>query len=149
MFTFKLATEEQVASVVEQLDEDSVTAIQLSGYEDYKQALRFLQQHSNYCIAILKDETPIAIFGAISIDLDTASTWLVAIKDLPTIPPRVVIQSRRFIQAFLKEFKTLRTVVWENNTAHIRWVEWLGFKDNGKVPYGIHGEPFHIYTLEN
>lgn len=149
MFTFDFATEEQVNKVSSQMDADSIQAIKLSGYKDYQQALRFLQEHSNYCIAILKDEIPIAIFGAISVDVEVASTWLVAIEDLPTIPPRVVIQSRRFIQAFLKEFKTLRTVVWEKNTTHIRWVEWLGFKDTGKVPYGINGELFHIYTLEN
>lgn len=149
MFTFELANNVQVTTVAEQLDDASIKAIQLSGYKDYKQALSFLYQHSDCCIAILKDEIPIAIFGAISVDTEVASTWLVAIKDLPTIPPRVVIQSRRFITAFLQEFKKLRTVVWEKNTAHIRWVEWLGFKNNGKVPYGVNGEPFYIYTLEN
>jgi hypothetical protein len=149
MFAFERATVSQVDTVLQQLDEASIKAIQLAGWEDYGAAVRLLQQHSKHCLVLLRSGEPLAVFGVLPGAGGEATAWLIAVEKLPRLPLRVFVTARRFLKAFLTEFNSLRTLVWENNTSHIRWVEWLGFKDTKEVSYGTHESPFHIYRLEN
>lgn len=148
MFSFEKATEEHIHYIAANIDQESAKAIQICGVTDIRAEMLKLLDTSTHTVCVAVNGLPIAVFGVIETTFSVGSVWLIKTEGLSHVPVKLLIQARRFVQAFLQQFPKLRTVVWEENTAHIRWVEWLGFKKIDTVPYGKHGELFHKFILE-
>lgn len=148
MFAVQKATFDDLIYIAENVDQRSAKAIEICGVDDIQEELVKLFRHSRHTLCASVDGTPIAIFGVLETSEGDGSAWLVATEGLMNVPVRLLVQARRFIKAFLLEFPRLRTIVWEENISHIRWVEWLGFKKQNTIPYGTNGELFHIFILE-
>lgn len=148
MFSFEKATEEHIGYVATNIDKQSAKAIEICGVTDIQAEMLKLLDTSTHTVCVAVNGLPIAVFGVIETKFGVGSVWLVKTEGLKHVPVRLLIQARRFIQAFLQQFPRLRTIVWEENTSHVKWVEWLGFNKIDKVPYGNNGELFHVFILE-
>jgi hypothetical protein len=149
MYEFRNVTQHDIDFIASNVDFKSKQALEICGITDHKQALIAASTSASASFTVVLDGKPIAIFGVSAVSNSTGSAWLVAIGDLPVLPARMIATARKFVRGFSEIFEVLRTIVWEENESHRRWVQWLGFKEVGKLPYGRNGELFHIFVLEN
>jgi hypothetical protein len=149
MYSVHKASREDVHFVATHIDSASAQAIELCGVDDIQGEINTLYERSKHTLCVSVNDQPVAIFGVFETPHGDGSAWLIAVNDLPNIPIRLLVHARRFVSVFLNEFPRLRTIVWEKNVSHMRWVEWLGFTKHHAIPYGKNEELFYIFLLEN
>ena len=89
---------------------------------------------------------PLAIVGFARIDDETGCPWMVGSADLVTTHRRWFIQHSHEIAAMGDGlFRSFFNWVDARNTAHVRWLRWVGFDVHPAVPQGPFGLLFHPF----
>ena len=105
-----------------------------------------------YCYTGMKDGTPFTMFGVVPMDreLKTGSIWLLATNDLTNdVPISFLRQSRKFLPTLLEPYDMVFNCVYEQNTVHIKWIQWLGFTFIRRVTLGPYNKTFLEFARLN
>lgn len=111
-------------------------------------ALLYSLAVSDYCYTVWLDDQIVMIFGVGGIEGVSGCPWMMASDLLLQVKRDFIKECRRFVDAMLDRYSQLENWVWSGNKIHIYWLEWLGFKMEPPVPFGINGEPFHRFHLK-
>lgn len=97
----------------------------------------------------LVDGRVCAIFGVAPITADEGSPWLLGSPLLLDIAIPFLRHTRRFVDAWKKQFRLLHNFVSPANTASILWLGWLGFSVASEAqPHGPAGTPMLYFALK-
>jgi len=105
---------------------------------------------------------PAAIFGVVPVkqgdfgwDWPTGhphpsgSVWLLGTDDIPLFSRRFLRHSREWLAELEMRYRVLGNMVDVRNTAHVRWIEWLGFTMLDTIDYGPFNLPFQRFYKES
>ena len=116
-------------------DKDEIYATQGIGPNE---ALEICVTNSTACWTVLNAEEPIAMFGYLHIDDDTAQVWMLGSDELTQNKNWFVRESKRWICEFQKKYKVLFNYIDARNELHIKWIDRMGFNIVGSVSdYGF------------
>lgn len=103
---------------------------------------------SSFAEVIYLDDEPAIVYGLtpLSVLAGVAAPWLLATPALDKIPKLLLRYSPDGVAFMLRRYRTLMNYVDARNTRTIRWLAWLGFDIHPAVPYGLRGEPFHLFS---
>ena len=88
-----------------------------------------------------------AMFGVADTILgNTATPWFIAVEGIEAHWFKVAKYSRKIIQVMLNEYPFLENYVDVENTASIRWLQWLGFNISWEAT-PIRGYPFYYFWM--
>lgn len=74
--------------------------------------------------------------------------WMLGTPTLALHRRALTVEPLRYIdEAFKSGFQQLLNYVPASNTVSTRWLARCGFTLHPAVPYGIDGQPFHLFTL--
>lgn len=85
---------------------------------------------------VLKDDTPVALFGVDAVDCLRGSPWFVATEEIGTIKAFLLKNSFKYINEMKKGFNVLSNVVSAENKVSINWLKWCGFTVGEPIVYG-------------
>jgi hypothetical protein len=102
----------------------------------------------SYCIT--KDGRPIAIGGlSVAKDGSEAYPWMLATDELVQHKAFFLRVVKPFVRDMLLRYPRLRNFALASNTAHIRWLKWLGFSITRTIDdYGYLKVPFVEFKME-
>ena len=85
---------------------------------------------SNPCFAIEHEGRCIGLFGATRNpdDEDIGYVWLLGDDEIGDISTQFLRESKRWLKEVSKPYKLVCNVVHEDNSLHIKWLKFLGFK---------------------
>lgn len=129
----------QLAKVLRKADLQEIS--HGSGLEP-EQALLYSFAVSEFCYTVWLEDEIVMIFG-----VGQGCPWMLASDLLLQIKREFVRECRKIVQAMLDKYGHLENHVWAGNKIHIYWLEWLGFKVEPPVPFGINNEPFHRFYM--
>jgi hypothetical protein len=103
---------------------------------------------STHTYTVFLGDKPILMFGVapMSILNGVGSPWLVGTDDMHGIRRQFVRECRPYVVQMLAIYGELRNFVDVRNEVSIRWLQWLGFKMEPAVRYGINGERFYPFV---
>lgn len=107
---------------------------------------------SEKCWVAIDDETPVACFGVKRGGLvsDTGVPWLLGTDGILNVQREFVRQSRSYVQQMMEGLRRLENWVDARNTVSIKWLRWCGFTVEALPrPYGLNGERFHRFWMED
>lgn len=148
----RLATREDAIELAKTLREEDRMEIEHACGLPAETALKYCLAVSNIAIAVVKDGRVIALSG-VSEDphFDTARgigrPWMLASPELKTIRKSFLRECRGFVEGWLEYHGYLEGYVWTKNAVHVQWLEWLGFKFDPPVPFGINNELFMRFHM--
>lgn len=105
---------------------------------------------STYSKTGLVNDELVCMWGVCPISLlsSSGSPWMLG-TDLIKKKQRIFLRrSKPWLDDIRKDYRYLENFVDERNVMSIKWLKWLGFEMDEAEPYGIHGEPFHKFTME-
>lgn len=98
-----------------------------------KEPLRALEDSlrassQSFALLIEDSEIPVALAGVAPVTALTrdAAPWLIASDRIEEIPSAFVRASRRIVDEWLLDFRSLENVVHAGNETSIKWLKWLG-----------------------
>lgn len=112
------------------------------------EALEFGFKHSIICQVVLKDQSPVLIFGAMIGKDKVGSFWLLHTKELLDIKFVAIKYSKYYVQKILAYVPVLESYIYERNYLTRRWAKWCGFTPHPLAPFGMKGELFQRFTIE-
>lgn len=124
--------------------EDSIEII-AQGYEDNHTALKRSFEKSKYRFTIEHKDIPVAMFGLIEVDANTANIWLLGTPGLANMKKSFTALSKEIIAEMLTEYPVLFAQVDGRYAKTRRWLEWLGATDNGE--YALNGIGFNNFVF--
>lgn len=83
------------------------------------------------CMTIHADGKAAAIFGAVWVEQDVGSPWMLGSDLVSTVPFEMVRQGRIWVDWVSRIYPTLINYVDERNTSTINWLELVGFTFDG------------------
>lgn len=131
-----------VAQDMRQADIDEVFACSGQGPQE---ALRTALSHSTECFTVVAQSTdlPLAMFGYYRSDDIKSVVWMLGTNQLYKYRMDFLRKSRKWCDYLQGTNPLLYNLIDQRNTAHIRWLEWLGFKFVRIIPqYGHLNLPF-------
>lgn len=146
MIVFRSATEAdatRLAATLRQQDSDECYA----AFGKPEIALPYSVGVSTQAICVSLDGEPLAIFGWLAEGL-SARVWMLGSSTL-TDDGRTyefLAASREWVGRLNDAFPLLWNIIDSRNTAHIRWLRWLGFTFINKEPAGPLGLPFYTFV---
>lgn len=146
-YAIRAAQQADCGLIEAHLGESSRLAYGASGHPEALKVLLAAYGVSEGVCTVVYEDRPVAMFGAIPLPDQGATLWLAAVELTEPLPASLIKQARRFVARYLDAYEWVRTIVWQGSPDHVRWVEWLGFKQTGINPYGPHGELFHAFIL--
>lgn len=105
---------------------------------------------STYSKTGLVNDELVCMWGVCPISLlsSSGSPWMLG-TDLIEKRQRVFLRrSKPWLDDIRKDYRYLENFVDARNVLSVKWLKWLGFEMDEAEPYGIHGEPFHKFTME-
>lgn len=88
----------------------------------------------------------IAMFGVSGDRNKVGIPWMLATNDIKGIRKQFIRGCRPYLEAMHTDYPVLTNYVWAENSLHIAWLKWLGFKFADHLPLGRNGEMFiHFY----
>lgn len=105
---------------------DATEARVLGGLEPFD-ALVQSWKISTSSWAIYLGHTPVGMFGSVPLPDGGAVAWMVGTPAMTVNPSRFAAASLPFVSRLLQRYEYLTNVLFQSNTVHIRWLEWLGF----------------------
>lgn len=105
---------------------------------------------SDCCFTALVNGEPLAMFGTVPSERDTAQVWMLG-SDSITRHRRWFLREARYWLPILQEpYKVLWNHLDARNLVHLRWVRWLGFSTAGPSPhFGHESRPFYYIELNH
>lgn len=92
----------------------------------------------------------IAMFGVSGDKNKVGIPWMLATNGIKGIRKQFIRGCKPYVEAMHTEYPVLTNYVWAENSLHIAWLQWLGFKFADHLPLGRNGEMFiHFYKEKN
>ena len=136
-----------VADTMRQADIDEVAASH--GHAPLK-ALQAGLKVSDFVVAVVIDDDPVAIFGLSKCNPITGSgvPWLLSSESALKHKREFLLQSPKVIEQMLEICPYLFNFVHIENRTSIRWLRWLGFAIEDPQPFGKKRQMFHRFYLK-
>lgn len=84
--------------------------------------------YSDAPVAVIGPQGEVAAMGGVvAITPFLGSPWMLAADSLEDLKWPFLRECKRRLQSLHGQFPALYNQVWEGNTVHIRWLQWLGF----------------------
>lgn len=104
----------------------------------------------NVCKITLADDQPMMMWGVVPHLDDAESTacgWMIAAQGAYAIQRRLHKETLHWLRGVyeITGYQRIVCYVWERNTDHHRWVEWLGFKAVAVTTSGPFNQQFTTY----
>ena len=131
--------------VAKNIREEDKREVISQGYNNQAEALKNSYNSSRFRFTVELKGKPVAMFGLVEVDKNTANIWLLGTPGLERMKKSFVIASRETIVGFLKEYPVLFAQVDARYTKTRRWLEWLGAVDGG--PYKLNGIDFNNFVF--
>lgn len=87
----------------------------------------------------------IAMFGVAKANNGEGVPWMLASEDLKKIKKSFLKECHQYVERMFDGYEVLTNCVWSQNTIHIQWLRWLGFKFLPAKPMGYDGELFYEF----
>ena len=117
--------------------------------------------HGDPCMTVVHKGRPAAMFGAVPVTSSEFGwdwpvqcphpdglVWLLGTDDIPLFSSKFLRWSRHWLKDLSIRYKVLGNMVDERNSAHVRWIEWLGFTMMDTIDYGPQNLPFIRFYKE-
>lgn len=136
--------------IAENMRIDDINEIWSSHHRLPKEALEKGFKDSLKCITVLKEDTPIIMFGLVPDGIlgKSAVIWMLSTNDLKKIQVKFIKYSRCFIDIFLGLYPFLYNYVSDDNKLSIKWLRYCKAKMNGCVTYGVEKKQFHPFMFD-
>ena len=126
-------------------DKDEIYAARGIGPNE---ALEICVEDSTKCFTVLNGNIPIAMFGYLYVNDDTAQVWMLGSDELTQNKKWFVRESKRWLCEFAREFKVLYNFIDARNELHIKWIGRMGFNIVESVPdYGFEKRLFLKFAI--
>ena len=142
--------EGDVAVLVRNMREHDIQEVNAATHMGLRNAVQTSVIMSTYSKTGLVNDELVCMWGVCPISLlsGSGSPWMLG-TDLITEKQRIFLRrSKPWLDDIRKDYRYLENFVDARNTMSIKWLKWLGFEMDEAEPYGIHGEPFHKFTME-
>ena len=105
---------------------------------------------SDYCGCCYVDGKPIAMYGLTKQRIFDASrtVWLLMTDETDKHKVFVARHTKKGLQAIVRDFGTCCNVCNIENKTILKWVEWMGGKKYGPIPYGIYNLPHYYFVFD-
>jgi len=116
-------------------------------------ALELLQPFCNphaRVFSVYFDGAPIAMFGvspARWVRGKVGAPWLLASEELFRFSFRLARESRRWVATLADGYELLENFAYAENSTHLRWLEWCGFRLVRREPWGVSRLPFWRFQM--
>lgn len=120
----RLADAPLLAERLRSADKDEIYAARGIGPNE---ALEICVVDSTKCFTVLDGDTPIAMFGYLHVDDDTAQVWMLGSDELTQNKKWFVRESKRWLCEFEKQYRVLFNFIDARNELHIKWIDRMGF----------------------
>lgn len=104
-------------------------------------------QESLRAWVIEHDGLPLAAVGDTLAGFGVGVPWMVTTVHIEKNPRGFLRASKALMSEAMQRHYQLTNYVDARNGDAIRWLEWLGFKMEPAVPYGVSGLPFHKFQI--
>ena len=144
------AREEHVFGMISRLRQSDREEVLAATGENPAMALWHSYERSFFRWTLVKDEQPIAMFGAAPLTLVSKKgiVWMLGTDEVETVSATAARATKRRLKTCLKEFVSLENWVDARNEVSIRWLEWSGFKMGEPTPYGVSGKLFRHFHMD-
>lgn len=142
--------EGDIAVLVRNMREHDKMEVNAATHMGLRNAVQTSVIMSTYSKTGLVNGELVCMWGVCPISLlsGSGSPWMLG-TDLITEKQRIFLRrSKPWLDDIRKDYKYLENFVDARNTMSIKWLKWLGFEMDEAEPYGVHGEPFHKFTME-
>ena len=142
--------EGDVAVLVRNMREHDIQEVNAATHMGLRNAVQTSVIMSTYSKTGLVNDELVCMWGVCPISLlsGSGSPWMLG-TDLITEKQRIFLRrSKPWLADIRKDYRYLENFVDARNVLSIKWLKWLGFEMDEAEPYGIHGEPFHKFTME-
>ena len=136
--------------LVENMRKHDIQEVNAATRMGIRNAVKTSVNLSSYSKTGLVNDELVCMWGVCPISLisGSGSPWMLG-TDLIEKKQRVFLRrSKPWLNDIRKDYRYLENFVDERNVMSIKWLKWLGFEMDEAEPYGIHGEPFHKFTME-
>jgi hypothetical protein len=101
--------------------------------------------HSSKCWTVEWKGSVVAMFGVVRHDDVVGVPWMLASEDLKKIKKSFLRECHQYVERMFDGFQVLTNCAWSQNTIHIQWLKWLGFKFLPARVKGYDGELFYEF----
>ena len=136
--------------LVENMRKHDIQEVNAATRMGIRNAVKTSVNLSSYSKTGLVNDELVCMWGVCPISLisGSGSPWMLG-TDLINKKQRIFLRrSKPWLDDIRKDYRYLENFVDERNVMSIKWLKWLGFEMDEAEPYGIHGEPFHKFTME-
>jgi len=120
-----------------------------SHHQSAKQALMVGFRNSAPCFTVEVNGSPIAMFGAVPVECDSAAVaWLLGTDDIRKNWQAFLRLSRQCVQNLLEKYEFLYNHVGAWNTESIDWLKWCGAELDEPQAYGIERREFRRFSIK-
>lgn len=102
-------------------------------------------QYSSKCWTVEWQGRVVAMFGVTKQDDDVGIPWMLASEDLKKIKKSFLRECHQYVERMFDGYQVLTNCAWSQNTIHIQWLKWLGFKFLPARAKGYDGELFYEF----
>ena len=142
--------EGDIAVLVRNMRDHDIQEVNAATHMGISNAVQTSVDLSSYSKTGLVNDELVCMWGVCPISLlsGSGSPWMLG-TDLIKEKQRIFLRrSKPWLDDIRKDYRYLENFVDARNTLSIKWLKWLGFEMDEAEPYGIHGEPFHKFTME-
>ncbi len=99
--------------------------------------------------AVYCDDEPIALFGYLKLDDNSANVWLLGSDKILDVRWWWLRESKKWLKVVAQDFERLWAVADVRNKLHTRWFKWLGFEVLSTLITGPYNLPFYHIEYNN
>jgi hypothetical protein len=126
-------------------DKDEIYAARGIGPNE---ALEICVVDSTKCFTVLNGNIPIAMFGYLHVNDETAQVWMLGSDELTQNKKWFVRESKGWLIDFAKQYRVIYNFIDARNELHIKWIGRMGFKIVESVPdYGFEKRLFLKFVM--
>lgn len=147
---FVKPTDEMIVTVAENMRQADVDEVTASHGHTPIQALQAGVDVSDFIVAVVIDDEPVAILGLSRCNpiTDTGIPWLLSSENALKHKREFLLQSPKVIEQMLSICPNLFNFVHAENKTSVRWLKWLGFTIEEPKPIGVKKEMFHRFHMK-
>lgn len=149
-YEFRRPEKEDAVYIAEHIKKDNLMEMQaLLGGHVLDELLGSItgSEYSGCCVV---DGKPMAIYGITRQRIFDASrtVWLLMACEAEQHKVFVARNTLKGLRAIVRDFGPCCNVCNVENKSIIRWVEWMGGKKYGPIPYGVYSLPHYYFVLD-
>lgn len=128
---------------------DRLEIVAVTGQPHFESIIRAVQYCDEAWTGLIDDKI-IAVFGVHVISYVTGSgvPWLLSTRHVEEHPRTFLKYCKPVFKKLCVGLDSLVNYVDERNVLAKQWLQWLGFKLDDPVPFGVEQRPFHRFSME-